>query len=381
MPLPLSIEIALCPRSASERKRAQADEKQKERNPTPNPKPKLSPSVLAMSPPPPPPPTFVAISHQLGEEWRSGAESADVAFVCGGGQRVRAHRLVVAALSPRILGRAVLERGGDEEVVVLAPDVDAKVLEGFLGRCYQGGEGEATVEEAILFLGFSCSPSVADLWAKVVEKEDPTIPHIVQEDAPPEDVLEEANDQDENEAPALSRPRRTTRRAARRNKKPSSSLFGAAPSKTKKFSLLSKGFDKTLKSGFQCKLCQAQVGPPSAKGVPKHFVLLQHLQDHHKDSLPEALESCGVSEEDARREVDRWSKVIEESSSSAEDRTCPECGKEFSRKKAMEIHLEAVHSGKRPFVCSECGQAFARKESFKRHTHQVRGLNRFEKRS
>ena len=49
---------------------------------------------------------------------------------------------------------------------------------------------------------------------------------------------------------------------------------------------------------------------------------------------------------------------------------CEVCGKVYAKRKGLLVHMEAVHSGKRPYVCQECGVSFARKESFQRHTHE-----------
>ena len=53
-------------------------------------------------------------------------------------------------------------------------------------------------------------------------------------------------------------------------------------------------------------------------------------------------------------------------------RVCRYCGRSFMAKYDLERH-ERVHSGERPFACSSCGKRFSRKDHLRLHLSRVHG--------
>ena len=96
-------------------------------------------------------------------------------------------------------------------------------------------------------------------------------------------------------------------------------------------------------------------------------VMVRHLKQFHERLYDVYMKDCGYKDEEIKafkvtRKRGPRPKSEEEQ---LKARVCPDCKKIFSSKKNMEMHLEAVHSGIRPFACDECGMTFARKESFR----------------
>ena len=102
--------------------------------------------------------------------------------------------------------------------------------------------------------------------------------------------------------------------------------------------------------------------------------LIRHLKQFHTALYDRFMKDCGYTAEeiDAFKVTRKRGPKPKSEEEALQARTCPQCSKVYSTKKNMELHLEAVHSGKRPFACDECGMTFARKESYNRHTHNSR---------
>ena len=134
----------------------------------------------------------------------------------------------------------------------------------------------------------------------------------------------------------------------------------------KKRAIIWSYFDRTPRRDDQvCKACLKVFHVPKKHNAAN--VMVRHLKQFHERLYDRYMKDCGYSEEEIKafKVTKKRGPRPKSEEEQLKARICPECNKTFSSKKNMEMHLEAVHSGIRPFACDECGMTFARKESFR----------------
>ena len=97
----------------------------------------------------------VIFANELANLWVS-QRHMDVDLVCTGNEVVRAHRLVLAALSP-FFRRIFVDFGPqlETDISISLSEVEAKVLRGCLEKIYLGDNSIATIDESLDHLAFS----------------------------------------------------------------------------------------------------------------------------------------------------------------------------------------------------------------------------------
>ena len=120
---------------------------------------------------------------------------------------------------------------------------------------------------------------------------------------------------------------------------------------------LKKTVDETETNGFSCSFCA------------KHFKLLYYLDRHLVKHTGEKKYQCDECPQlfAYKQDIPRHKKMHRS------DRvllkcTEPSCGKSFTTKHALYVHLE---SHGEDFVCDHCGQTFVTKQRLKTHTVKI----------
>ena len=57
---------------------------------------------------------------------------------------------------------------------------------------------------------------------------------------------------------------------------------------------------------------------------------------------------------------------------------CEDCGKGFKRRRLLDYHIKAVHTGERPFKCPTCDATFVYPEHFKKHIRIHTGIKPYK---
>ncbi|PAA50092.1 hypothetical protein BOX15_Mlig016099g2, partial [Macrostomum lignano] len=91
----------------------------------------------------------------------------------------------------------------------------------------------------------------------------------------------------------------------------------------------------------------------------------EHMASVHEGSLTFLCESCG-------RTFPTQYRLNRHARSHNRDRQldCPQCGRLFHRADKLKLHLECVHSDRRPHLCHLCGRAYNRRDKLALHIKQ-----------
>ena len=53
------------------------------------------------------------------------------------------------------------------------------------------------------------------------------------------------------------------------------------------------------------------------------------------------------------------------------ENVCFHCGKSFTRRDRMKLHIHTVHEGRKDFNCTKCNKSFTVAKTLKKHNHTV----------
>lgn len=116
----------------------------------------------------------------------------------------------------------------------------------------------------------------------------------------------------------------------------------------------SKDRDKHMRRHNRPFQCVIETCDQRIFGFSSNTQLEKHMRSYHPETCDLATLPAQFASLSKRKiEGTRWS--------------CPECGKNFTRKINLNGHIDGFHNGNKPFECPECGKGFARKNDMLRH--------------
>ena len=122
---------------------------------------------------------------------------------------------------------------------------------------------------------------------------------------------------------------------------------------------------------FKCDKCEEKFGTS--------IQLKSHGKFHHVEIKSEGQDlKChlcnyfhGNSVAELKRHIIKSHKIMKNIHRTANGYECDRCGKLFSGRNTVMIHIYTVHEGKKDHKCETCGKSFSRLASLKKHIHIV----------
>ena len=101
--------------------------------------------------------------------------------------------------------------------------------------------------------------------------------------------------------------------------------------------------------------------------------LILHIRRVHHGEKPYPCTDCGKYFS-TRRNLNRHIKSVH---MGEKPYPCTDCEKNFAQKTSLNLHIRTAHNGEKPHVCPVCGRGFGRSEHLRSH---IRGVHNGEKR-
>jgi uncharacterized Zn-finger protein len=125
---------------------------------------------------------------------------------------------------------------------------------------------------------------------------------------------------------------------------------------------------EVVNDGSTMDINENNLNPPKTtiKVEPRKRLRVTRMEQSYSEEPPESQQVKRF-----KRSKPRSEQVIKievtEAASPVSNIQCSICSKVFSRKSALQRHIESIHENKKNFTCSRCFKAFTRKESLENH--------------